>query len=90
MLVQFLVGLFNNPTFNKNNAQLIFATHDTNLLDLKMFRRDQIYFIEKDAYGNSELYSLDNFSVRKSENVRLAYLLGRYGAIPNIVSGGVL
>lgn len=90
MLVQFLVSLFNNPDFNKHNAQLIFATHDTNLLDLKMFRRDQIYFIEKDAYGNSELYSLDNFSVRKSENIRMAYLLGRYGAIPNIVSGGVL
>ena len=89
-LVQFLVTLFNDPDFNSKNAQLIFATHDTNLLDLRLFRRDQIYFVEKDAHGNSDLYSLDNFSVRKKENVRLAYLLGRYGAVPNINNGVVL
>ena len=89
-LVQYLVGLFNDPDINKNNAQLIFVTHDTILLDLKVFRRDQIYFIEKNELGASELYSLDNFSVRKSENVRTAYLIGRYGAVPIITNGELL
>ena len=90
LLVQYIVSLFNDPEINTKNAQLIFATHDTNLLDLHIFRRDQIYFIEKDRYGNSELYSLDSFSVRKQDNIRMAYLLGRYGAVPNIVSGELL
>ena len=89
-LVQYLVGLFNNPDINKTNAQLIFVTHDTILLDLKIFRRDQIYFIEKDEYGVSSLYSLDNFSVRKSENIRTAYLIGRYGAVPILNNGDLL
>lgn len=89
-LVQYLVGLFNDPEVNKTNAQLVFVTHDTILLDLKMFRRDQIYFIEKDEYGVSSLYSLDNFSVRKTENVRAAYLFGRYGAIPIVRNGELL
>lgn len=83
-LVRFLVTRFIDPAFNKKNAQLIFATHDTNFLDLELFRRDQIYFIEKDEYGNSELYGLDNFSVRKNEKIRLGYILGRYGAVPII------
>lgn len=89
-LVQYLVGLFNDPKMNKTNAQLIFVTHDTILLDLKMFRRDQIYFIEKDEFGVSSLYSLDNFSVRKTENIRTAYLIGRYGAVPIVKSGALL
>jgi len=89
-LVQYLVGLFNDPDINKTNAQLIFVTHDTILLDLRVFRRDQIYFIEKDENGASNLYSLDNFSVRKTENIRTAYLMGRYGAIPIIKNGDLL
>ena len=89
-LVQYLVGLFNDPEINKTNAQLIFVTHDTILLNLKMFRRDQIYFIEKDEYGVSSLYSLDNFPVRKSENIRTAYLIGRFGAIPILKNGDLL
>ena len=87
LLVQYIVSLFNDPTVNVNNAQLVFVTHDTNLLDLSVFRRDQIYFIEKNDFGESDLFSLDNFSVRKNEKVRVAYLLGRYGAIPNIEKG---
>ena len=89
-LVKYIVGLFNDPEINKANAQLIFVTHDTILLDLRVFRRDQIYFIEKNAYGVSDLYSLDNFSVRKTENIRTAYLIGRYGAIPIIKNGELL
>ena len=89
-LVQYLVGLFNDPEVNTTNAQLIFVTHDTILLDLKTFRRDQIYFIEKADNAASDLYSLDNFSVRKTENIRTAYLIGRYGAVPIIKSGDLL
>ncbi len=81
----FLIKLFQDPTQNKNNAQLIFTTHNTNLLDLDLFRRDQIWFTEKDLRaGNTDLYSLIEFSPRKDKNVRKGYLVGRYGAIPFI------
>ena len=90
-LVQFLVELFHTPETNKNNAQLIFTTHDTTLLSLETFRRDQIYFVEKDPHtAATELYSLDEFSVRKNENIEKGYLLGRYGAIPYLrPEGGI-
>ena len=82
-LVKFLVDLFHNPQVNKTGAQLVFSTHDTSLLSLDTFRRDQIYFVEKDPRtAATDLYSLDEFSVRKSENIEKGYLLGRYGAIP--------
>ena len=91
LLVNFIVGLFHNPEENKNNAQLIFSTHDTNLLSLDIFRRDQIYFAEKNSRtGESELYSLDEFPVRKTENIRSGYLQGRYGAIPFLGNGAGL
>jgi AAA15 family ATPase/GTPase len=64
-------------------AQLIVTTHETTLLSLETFRRDQIYFTEKDTEtGITDLYSLDEFSVRKDENIQRGYLLGRYGAVP--------
>ncbi len=56
-------------------------------MDLNKFRRDQIYFTNKSRKtAATELYSLDEFSVRKSDNIRSSYLLGRYDAIPNIIS----
>ena len=86
-IVKYIVELFNDPDLNKNNAQLIFNTHDTNLLDLELLRRDQIWFTEKNPEnGESTLYALDDFSIRKSENVEKGYLLGRYGAVPFLVS----
>ena len=85
LLVEFIVELFHNTSINKNNAQLIFVSHDTNLLNLDNFRRDQIWFAEKDQkQGKTEMYPLDDFSVRKSENIQKGYLNGRYGAIPFI------
>lgn len=90
-LVQFLVELFHTPEINQTNAQLIFTTHDTTLLSLDTFRRDQIYFVEKDSHtAATELYSLDEFSVRKNENIEKGYLLGRYGAIPYLCPEGGL
>ena len=85
MLVQYIVNLFNDPETNPNGAQLIFNTHDVELLDLDILRRDQIYFVEKDnKTGESDLYALSDFSPRKTENIQKGYMLGRYGAIPNI------
>ena len=86
-IVKYIVELFNDPDLNDKNAQLIFNTHDTNLLDLELLRRDQIWFTEKNPTdGGSVLYSLDDFSVRKSENVEKGYLLGRYGAVPFLIN----
>lgn len=90
-LVKFFVELFHNPNLNQANAQLIFTTYDTTLLSLDTFRRDQIYFVEKDPHtAATELYSLDEFSVRKNENIEKGYLLGRYGAVPYLrPEGGI-
>lgn len=88
-LSRYLIGLFNDPEINKNGAQLIFNSHDINLLDLELFRRDQIYFVEKNNNtGVTDLYSLADFSPRKSENIQKGYLQGRYGAIP-FPEGGI-
>ena len=85
MLIVYLIGLFNNPGINKENAQLILSTHAVSIMSLKNLRRDQIYFVEKDRRtGVSEIYSLDEFSPRKQEDIRKAYLLGRFGAVPEI------
>ena len=85
MLVRYLLSLFNNPNVNKAHAQLIVSSHSLVLMSLKNLRRDQIYFVEKDRKtGKSELYSLDEFSPRKEEDVRKVYMLGRYGSIPDI------
>lgn len=82
-IVKYIVEIFNDLEINKKGAQLIFNTHDTNLLDLELLRRDQIWFTEKKSEdGSTTIYPLDDFSVRKTENVEKGYLLGRYGAIP--------
>lgn len=91
LLVEFIIKLFHNKIINKNNAQLIFNTHDTNLLSLQLFRRDQIWFTEKNPKnGATYIYPLDDFSVRKTENIQKGYLNGKYGAIPFITSGDVI
>ena len=82
-LIKLLVNLFRDVRINTKGAQLIFNTHETALLSLGTFRRDQIYFTEKNPEtGVTDLYSLDDLSVRKDENIEKGYLLGRYGAIP--------
>ena len=90
-LVEMIIKFFNDPEINKGNAQLIFNTHDTNLLSLNLFRRDQIWFAEKNSEkGTTDLYPLDDFSVRKAENIQKGYLNGRYGAIPFVATGNWL
>jgi uncharacterized protein len=79
-----IVELFNSDKSNPNNAQLIFMTHDTNLLSNKMFRRDQIWFTEKDRYGATALYSLAEYNIRNDASFESDYIKGKYGAIPYI------
>ncbi len=82
-MTRFLVGLFHSRT-NDKNAQLVFTTHDTTLLDTELLRRDQIWFVEKDKQRSSHFYSLLDYSPRKVEALERGYLKGRYGAIPFI------
>jgi AAA15 family ATPase/GTPase len=84
LMVRFLIGLIQNPEINKYNAQLIFTTHDTSVLDTDLFRRDQVWFIEKDREQASRLYPLSDFNPRKGEALEKGYLNGRYGALPFI------
>ena len=84
LVVRFLINLICNPEINTKNAQLIFSTHDTSLLDNELFRRDQIWFVEKDEKNSTRLYPLLDFSPRKHEAIGRGYLQGRYGALPYI------
>ena len=85
LLVRYIVNLFFNSKVNINNAQIIANTHDTNLLDLDLFRRDEIWFTERDyESGSTTIFPLTDFSPRKDENIEKAYLLGRFGAVPFI------
>lgn len=84
-IVKHIINMFRDKEINAAGAQLIFTTHDTSLLSLSTFRRDQVFFTEKDnKTGISDLYSLDELPVRKTDNIEKGYLLGRYGAIPYI------
>ncbi|MDE1891957.1 MAG: ATP-binding protein [Betaproteobacteria bacterium] len=82
LLVRQLIEMFHSKKINKNKAQLIFSTHDTSLLDQSIFRRDQVWFTEKDSDQATNLYPLTDFSPRKNEALEKGYLVGRYGAIP--------
>lgn len=81
-LMRKLVEIFHSPQINRKKAQLIFSTHDTSILDREVFRRDQIWFVEKDRKLQSRFYPLTDFSPRKDENFGRGYLQGRYGAVP--------
>lgn len=83
-MVRFLLGLIHSSDTNKNNGQMIFTTHDTSVLDQKIMRRDQIWFMEKDKQNASTLYPLSDFKPRKKEALEKGYLQGRYGALPYI------
>lgn len=65
-------------------SQFIATTHDSNLLTLGLFRRDEIWFIEKNKFGESKIYSLEEFKPRYDKNIKKGYMLGRFGAIPII------
>ena len=85
ILVNYIVAKFQSKASNPYGAQLIFTTHNTELMNLELLRKDQIYFVDKNNEdGTSELYSISEFSTRTSENIRKGYLVGKYGATPDI------
>ena len=94
LLTRYIINLFHNSEINIGNGQLIYSTHDTVNLNKETFRRDEIWFVEKDKNGVSELYSLSDYiiedengnakKVRNDATYNKDYLTGRYGAIPVI------
>ncbi|WOV83671.1 ATP-binding protein [Sporosarcina jeotgali] len=90
LLTRHIVQLFNSVDSNPNNAQLVFATHDTTLLSLRFFRRDQIWFVNKLEDGSSTLYALSDYKdedgrgVRKDSTIQTDYFQGKFDAIPFI------
>jgi AAA15 family ATPase/GTPase len=83
LLTKSLVGLF-NAAANRKNAQLIYATHEDGLLDSAHIRRDQVWFVEKDKFGASQLFSLAEYKVRKEAKFGKEYLLGLFGGVPRL------
>ncbi len=79
-----IVKLFNSSETNPKNAQLIFTTHDTNLLSSNLFRKDQIWFTEKNRYGATDLYSLAEYKIPEQSSFEQDYIAGKYGAVPFI------
>ncbi|MEG7619545.1 ATP-binding protein [Enterococcus faecalis] len=93
LLIRYLIILFHSKESNPKNAQLIFATHDVFSLDKSNFRRDEIWFVDKDEKGISDLYSLDSFlvedengvkKVRKDASYGKDYIAGKYKSVPNL------
>lgn len=85
MLVNYIVAKFQSKTSNPNGAQLIFTTHNTELLNMELMRKDQLYFADINRNdGASELYSIGDFSTKTADNIRKGYLAGKYGATPDI------
>jgi AAA15 family ATPase/GTPase len=83
LISKLLISLFNSKKNNPNNAQLIFATHDSSLLDLELLRRDQISFVDKEYEGHSIFYKLSDIKgIRKDISLDKWYLSGRFKAIP--------
>ncbi|MDG5854934.1 AAA family ATPase [Clostridium beijerinckii] len=88
LLLRYILTMFHDENINKNGAQLIYVTHDNYTLTKDIFRRDQIWFVEKDSESVSHLYSLaeyksdDDKKVRKDASYNKDYLLGKYGSVP--------
>jgi AAA15 family ATPase/GTPase len=82
LLVRYLVRKFHSTRSNSHKAQLIFTTNNTSLLRKNLFRRDQVWFVEKDKDGASTIYPLTDFSPRQDEALERGYLRGRYGVLP--------
>lgn len=87
LLTEYIINLFNDKNINKYNSQLIFTTHETSLLNLMNFREDQIWFMEKNKFGNSNMFSLAEFDSKDIQNaisLQNWYLNGRFGGLPSI------
>lgn len=86
-VTRLIVDIFRNERINKRHAQLIFTTHDVNLLDQNTIRKDQVWFTEKDKYGVSEIFSLSDFEdVREDTLFAKWYLNNKFGGVPSLQS----
>lgn len=90
VLARQVVELFSRRETNPIGAQILFTTHDTNLMRGGLFRRDQIWLCEKDQTGQTCVYPLSDIRVRATDNLERGYLQGRFGAIPFLGADGVL
>jgi uncharacterized protein len=85
LLTRMIIGLFHNPEFNQKNAQLILSTHDVSLIDLTLFRRDQIMLVDKDVSGKSSVKRLSDFTgISRVKPLDKWYLAGMFNAVPAI------
>lgn len=85
LLAEYIISQFQSPETNQGRAQIIFTTHDTELLNMEILRKDQVYFVDKNKKsGVSELFNLTELPVRTNDNIRKAYLVGKYGAVPDV------
>jgi AAA15 family ATPase/GTPase len=94
LLVEAIISVFHDKKINQNNGQLIFTSHDASAFKRELMRRDEINFVEKELFGESQLYSIagyrnDDRKIRKEENFERnylegKYLEGKYGAIPEL------
>jgi len=91
-LLRALIKMFQSPETNPNGAQLLFTTHDAALMDPTLFRRDQIWIVEKDAAQGSQLYSLVDFEdkPRKQQPLFKSFLSGRFGGVPNLDEAAIM
>ena len=78
-----LLKLFCSPEINRNGAQIIATTHDTNLMKSSLLRRDQVWLMEKGSDGATDVFPLSDFRTRPSDNIEKGYLQGRFGAVPS-------
>ena len=91
-MAELIIKLFNDSRINKGNAQLIFSTHNINLMSSELLRRDQIWFTEKQD-GMTKFYSLDDFDKKKVKPrspFNQWYAEGRFGAVPAINYQGIV
>lgn len=85
LLVDYIIAKFQSKVSNTKGAQIIFTTHNTELMNMELLRKDQFYFTDKNKEtGSSELYSISDFLTKTAENIRRSYLLGKYGAVPDL------
>lgn len=84
LLAEFVISKFQSEQTNPGRAQIIFTTHDTELLNMEILRKDQVNFVDKKKDGVSELFNLTDLPIRTNDNIRKAYLAGKYGAVPDV------
>ncbi len=82
LLSRAIIRLFMDPKTNPKGAQLLFTTHDTNLLSTEVLRRDQVWLTEKDTAGATHMYSLADFKLSAKADIEKLYLEGRFGGLP--------